>query len=210
MKKILLTCILLICLTGCNIDYNININDDFSYSENASIVEIPEYYEENIIEGWNEILTEYNGKVNNGDKVNISLEKTTEKINKIKKNKYIDKFVGDITFSEGSTYIIKIKFNNAAKTSLYGGLDYPASVEYAKLNITLPFKVISSNATEVNGNTLTWIFDSKDKDSIELEFENPHVLLTFFKYFGLVLLVICAIGVVPLLIYFKYKKVNAF
>ncbi len=139
----------------------------------------------------------------------------------------IDNYVGDNTnFSlsdyedfdskkiftkDGNVYKGRILFENAENEE--AAETYNIDFEYV-FTLTLPNKVISSNATTVSedGKTLTWNLVNNNISAIEFEFEFPSFLAmikdNMFIVAGIAIVIILIIVVVITLIITKSKKNN--
>ena len=139
----------------------------------------------------------------------------------------IENFVGEITdFSlanyedlnsrkmftkNGNVYKGKILFENAENEE--AAETYGIDLEYI-FTLTLPNKVITSNATTVSedGKTLTWNLVNSNIDAIEFEFEFPSFLTiiknNMFIIAGIAIVIILIIVVLITLIINKSKKNN--
>ncbi len=145
----------------------------------------------------------------------------------IKNIENIDNYVGDNTnFSlssyedfnskkiftkDGNVYKGRILFENAENEE--AAETYDIDFEYV-FTLTLPNKVISSNATTVSedGKTLTWNLVNSNIDAIEFEFEFPSILTmikdNMFIVAGIAIVIILIIVVLITLIINKSKKNN--
>lgn len=194
MKKIVILVCILFFMTGCNVRYQVNINDDLSINESINIYGDSELYKtynrttqknvlKEILELYEESLKEanYQYKINEEENPNILIEKKYSNIqsyidNSMLFNDYFDK----INYTQNGN-IVKIEtvgFNPNNE-------DIPERfyVNTADILVTLPYNVINHNAKSVNRktNTYSYTFDDKTEDfSIVLEFDiskkfNPNI-----------------------------------
>lgn len=110
------------------------------------------------------------------------------------KNKYIAKVTFD---SEKESNESTKQYDKEQYKEYFEGLD----ISY---NITLPSNAISSNATSVDGKTLSWDLTKFDKEKIEFEFEVLNTNNLIMLIGGICAVVAIVIGVVVLVI--KKKK----
>ena len=177
--------LILVLLTGCSVNYDVMINDDFTVTEKAVITESDEFYEtyyrttrKNVLEGlldnYSTVLDEnnYSYDIDNNENPSVVLEK---------KYQSIEDFINNsILFND---YFEKINYNNDGKTlkiSTEGfnpnDPDNPDRFNVSKLQvmITPSYQVLSHNANEFNKKTNTYYYilnnDTKDFNiSLELD-----------------------------------------
>lgn len=181
MKKYIILLIMLVVLTGCTANLNINIGDS-SISEELYIKELKNLddgisYEDYIDEKISENLgsnTQYDvSNINDSDYFGVKMSK---------------KYDTDIcSFVQSSAlklvaYDIKCEKDNN-KYKITGKASYftcdedcfmAPEVSSGTLNITLPVKAISSNASSIEENTYTWNLGKNEKNDIKLEFKMPN------------------------------------
>ena len=174
MKKWLLALILVL-LTGCSVNYNVMINDDFSVNEKAIIQLDDDFYEQyyrttrknvlkELLDGYSSILNENNYTYNISDDKNpfIALEK---------KHANVEDFVNNsILFND---YFDKINYNkNDSKLEINtegfnpNDSDNPDRFNISELSIIIKpsFKITKHNAKEFNEeeNSLTYVLNNED------------------------------------------------
>ena len=174
MKKWLLALILVL-LTGCSVNYNVMINDDFSVNEKAVIQLDDDFYEQyyrttrknvlkELLDGYSSILNENNYTYNISDDKNplITLEK---------KHANVEDFVNNsILFND---YFDKINYNkNDSKLEINtegfnpNDSDNPDRFNISELSIIIKpsFKITKHNAKEFNEeeNSLTYVLNNED------------------------------------------------
>ena len=186
MKKNYLFLILIIFLmTGCDVKYNININDDFTVLEKSVLTGTSDFFKpyykttkKNVLE---EILGNYEARLKDknygyqlvdGDSTYVSLEKKYDNI-----QNYLD---NSILFND---YFEKISYNtngNLVRIETEGfnpnEEDNPDRFYVRKLevSITCAYKVVESNATKIDKKTNTYYFEmseNSDDFKILLEFD---------------------------------------
>lgn len=173
-KKILLLIIITFILTGCSTNYNLKINLDGEVSESIksevtnSILEDQskskdekKKYLEELIKFFDSEL-EYDDIVVNDDNAIINISK-----NYIDIYDYLDN-------SKSYSYLFKsmdYKLDKDTVTITTEPTDYETENK-TEITISLPYKVISNNANEVDEktNTYTWIIDDKT-DTLEITFK---------------------------------------
>lgn len=212
MKKIIFLLISCFILTGCSINYNLDINDDnFTETITGNVLN------SEINNNDNYSINMYNFLINTEQKAfynndNIFYNKSTNKI-----NDKID-FEYNYTFNSSNfnnSRIINECFDNHA-------FDYKDGIYYlvvsgkfncyytnTNINITTDHKVISNNAETINDNTYSWTITEKNKDDIyffitidktnknKIDFE-----WNTFKTIGLIIIIILS----SICIYFIKKE----
>ena len=184
MKKIILALIVLV-VTGCSVNYNVKINDDFTINEKVEIKEDDKFYEQyyrttrknalnGILDNYSNILknNNYRYDISNDENPSITLEKTFNSIedfinNSLLFNDYFDKINYN---NDGSRLKINTEGFNPNDS------DNPDRFNVSKLSITInpSYKVVNHNASsfDENENSLTYILDDDLKDfSVSLELD---------------------------------------
>lgn len=174
MKKWLLALILVL-LTGCSVNYNVMINDDFSVNEKAIIQLDDDFYEQyyrttrknvltELLDGYSSILNENNYTYNISDDKNpfITLEK---------KHASVEDFINNsILFND---YFDKINYNKNDNKLIINtegfnpnDRDNPDRFNISELSIIIKpsFKITKHNAKEFNEeeNSLTYVLNNED------------------------------------------------
>lgn len=168
MKKIILLILLCFTLTGCTINYNLDINDDnFKETITGSVYNSELTNDDNSINMYSFLInTEQNAFYNND---NIFYNKTTNNID----NK-ID-FEYNYTFTSNNfnnSRIINECFDNHVFEYKEGIYYLVVSGKFncyytnTNINITTDYKVISNNATDKKDNTYTWTINEENKDDV--------------------------------------------
>ena len=214
--KIILIGLLIVLMAGCSGNYNLKINEDLSVEEELDIT-IP-----NKNEAYQKTLNIFENNNIDKDKYNVSIYEETVKIN------YKDSF---LSFED---YILNSKLYH----QLFSNIQYKTSIDTIELsvneniklkndnnklngtnlidldllqiNITNPFKVVSSNAELINENVYTWSIKNTDVEKkIQLQFKST---LNQFPYRlvivgAVILLVIIIFGIILLR---RYRKTQRF
>lgn len=223
MKKNIALLIMLLVLTGCSANLNINISDS-SISEELYIKELKNLYDGISYEDYiNEIISE---NVGENIKYDISNVNDSEYFGVKMEKKYNDDICASILSST-----LKIVSNNIRcekdnnKYRITGKVSYfvcdedcfmAPEVSSGTLNITLPVKAISSNANSIEENTYTWNLGKSEKNDIKLEFKMPNkkdnrtTRQSSSKEKKLsiliIIIIIGTIGIISIDLYGKYKS----
>lgn len=215
MKKVILILFFTLFLTGCTVNYNLeikndkiveNINGEISnleikrqdnstglnvyrdilYNEQNALLDKDSLYKKNIIENDDSVEFDFNYTyVNNYDKSRI--------INRCFEHHIIEK--------EDNLYYIR----------LFGDF-YCLNSDKITINVTSDYMILENNANKVNNNTYTWIINNeKDNDiyltvSENVKYENTKSTkkISTFQIIGLIVFVILS-----LITYLLYKKKNS-
>lgn len=164
--------LLVVCfLTGCKVDYNININRDLSVDETV----LASDYKKNI-----EVMTNLKGKeaVNylfdifkRGKKDEVFYydeDSTTVKATVSNNYSSLDEYK---TYSYSNMFDeVKVKENDGVITltskqiqKLGNDSSRPLLYDEVNVNIKVPYKVVSHNADKVHNDTYTWNFKKNEK-----------------------------------------------
>ncbi len=189
MKKIIFLLILIFCLSGCSIDYNLTIDSNQSIDEKFIInAEVNSEYSKEYL--YSEYAAEY--PIFEDEEFLYN-----EPTNKVEGYTYYDKTFEELTngykFNYKANYnfnnlanarSIKTAFNNvrigyltsegyyylsASNTNLFNLYE---NLENININITIPnFEVIENNATKTNNDTYTWVINKDSNTNINLKFK---------------------------------------
>ncbi len=209
-------------MTGCNVNYNVTINEDLSVLENVNIKETDEFYNiryrntkvnalEDVLELHLDQLKEHNYQyklVDNDNNPYILLNKKYQNIDNYLNNSLLfNDFFDEIKYQKKDN-IIKIEtegFNRCEE-------DNPERFYVDKLTIGIkcPYKVINNNAIRVDEkrNIYYYEIDSTTEDfKILLEFDvtkkhNPYIK----EIIMIIVLTIISIGMWIFVIINKKKK----
>lgn len=208
LKKVLCLISILL-LTGCNINYNIEIADDLSCKENIEISEKKSAFQENAIEDWNKIKSEYSySEVINGENIIAYLLKNTNNIKDLINSDYVKRYVGDVTIKEGNTLSVRILFKQSFIDNLKGTFFRANTVDDIKLKIKIPYEVVKANNTTKEGDdAYVWIINNdSDLKMIKFEFKNPNKAKVYLKSIILPLIIFLIVQGIIVYVYLKSKK----
>lgn len=209
MKKIIII-LCLILLSGCNINYDLKINENLTYNENINISADDDHFIENIPEDWDKIKSEYSYSENKfGGKTNASLTKNNTDLMTLDENELVKKFVGKVKITEGNNIKIVIIFNDIFWEAIKGNATFRNSVNDIKFSLDVPFEVINANNTSKEGNKLVWDFNTDTKTEIlRVEFKNPKMVESFLKRNVVIIIILFVLLVFVGTAFLKYKKNN--
>ena len=225
MKKILLLIPLIFLITGCRVDYKIEINKDLSVVEQINMTETSETFSRRYKEFDKTVL---NSIFNSGNRKetltdnnyqyeestmssypSILATKTYSSLDEFSKNTiFKDEFFGSVaTTTEGSliTFIANdlIEYDSE-NIDLY-------DVSECVVSITLPYVVSSNNADSYDKktNTYKWKLSSQEPKEIKITFDkNKIYVYNVFMYISLFIIIL--ILLVLIIIGFKMHKKNVF
>lgn len=219
MKKILLTSILLLFLTGCSMEYNVTYDQNGFIYDKLYAEELVEKFTESEPDDWGALVASKIHTINIRNEFfeelatyEIALSSTYTDINNYKNDEYVKKYIGDITLTKGEESTFKVNFTDALKYNLYGSEEIPPYIESLKINITIPYNVSKSNATSSNGNVYTWKLTPESKiDNITFTYKNPEKAVnTNEKSFDILIILTGILLVVFIVVIItKNKKNNA-
>ena len=201
MKKILLLIILCFLLTGCTVNYNLEIEDNSfkeTISGNVLNSEIKIDDEQTDVNTFNYLINEeqspfigennqlYNkatNKNNNGIDYNYSF--TYNELN-ITDSRILNTCFEDFKFEEKDNIYYLMTF----------GKFYCNYAPETNINISTEYEVIINNANKKKNNTYTWTINEENKDNFELymtinkEKQNKNTIIEWnnFKTIGLIIL----------------------
>ncbi len=203
---------LIIFLTGCSGNYNLNINEDMSVDEELYLnIE----NKENLYQKTLKIFEENNISK---DKYTVSIKENNIEINYkdsflsieeyLLNSKVYHNMFDEIQFNKSSDYIdlyvndkIKIKDN-----STYLNGSNLTDFDVIQLNITNPFEVNFSNAEIVNDNIYTWTITKDDiTKKIQMQFKPQ---LNIFPYREVIVgsVIFICFAIILISIYIRYRK----
>lgn len=167
-KKIICFFIILI-LTGCSLEYNLTINEDYSVTEKVIAKEDTKKMESlTRSKGDNAISYLYNMFKRDDKKLDlnktINENNTTVTVVKTHSNieEYTNDFKSDVVKKanyQRNDNFVTLSFNQT--TSLKNDTDYSLIYDDIKVKIYVPFKVTEHNADIVEGNTYIWNINKK-------------------------------------------------
>lgn len=178
-KKIIILIILLLSVTGCTTDYNLNIEDDY-ITENIFST-IPSSYvtkKSRIkeIETDNQVIPFINNPqyvFNESDGITYNKTVKLDKSNNYIVNLYYKYIFNDFLKSRAynncfqESYISKEE--NGTIPVVFKGKFYCLYGDKVNINITSSKKVLGNNADVINGNTYTWIIDNNNIDNTDIQ-----------------------------------------
>lgn len=206
--KIIVLVFVVILLTGCTGNYNININNDLSVDENAEL-----YVKTKNINDLNSLLSE------NINKKDYSLEivsNGTTKVKYYKKYSSIEEYISSsILYNElfdlkkylknkKSIYFVASSLldNNEGESTSNNPI-----INNVKVTITSTYDMIESNADEIDGNKYIWNISNKDiSKNILFKFSLTKGSNNILRLLFIILLLISLVMLV--VFYDKFKKKN--
>ena len=220
LKKIIFIFLVLIA-TGCSATYKLTFNDDLSVNEEIIAYETVEYFNENyeyyerddaIASIWKNNIERYKDagykyELNNDNTGAIIKSNYSDFDEYLKKTTIYKQCFEDISYQKSENIVTII---SKGKFYRYSAQDFERfPISNLKITITIPYKVVKSNADIVEKNNYTWIInkDAKDKkiqlmfDSSQ-KFSNGNVNIDFILIF-VIIFVIAMIGVY---IYYRVKR----
>lgn len=226
-KKLLILVILLLSLTGCKVEYKLNLDNKLNLDENIELISTSEKdkdkfssfdlyipIDKNVpygafqekIEG-----TEYYKTKKNSSKI-------TFKNNYLNQN--YEQYINSYIVNSAYDYVSIASINNEdlvlSSSKKFYLFDKFNNLEEVKITISTTYKVIEHNADEVKNHDYTWIInkDNADNKGIFLEINPSKENLTFMEklirgdYFNtfIITLIFLVIGTLIYLILKKYSK----
>lgn len=180
MKKILGVVLLLFLLTGCDVEYNLKI-DDNTYLEDINI-NLPH------TDGWKQTVNRMS-KVNQISYINSSNEKNYYDIkssngysinykykfdsSSILHSEAINRCYNIVGLEDNTEDNSMTFYTNTVFKCLYN--DGRQVIDSATINIITPLKVLDNNADKVEGNKYTWVIDETNFENkpISIKMEKP-------------------------------------
>ena len=174
--KIIFLCLIFL-ITGCSVEYNLVINDDNSVNETVIATEKTKRMESQTrLKGDAAITYLYDMYKRDGEKLSTRTDSNNTYATVTKSYSSIDdyakKFKSDV-FEKVSISKKNNNVNFSAKQSymLGGNFSHQLLYDEIKVNITIPYKVVKSNADKVNGNVYTWNIEKEKYKNIEISYE---------------------------------------
>ncbi|MFA5602568.1 MAG: hypothetical protein WDA21_02390 [Bacilli bacterium] len=230
--KIICICIFPLLLSGCNVDYSINIsedgtifestnwllnfselNDDVSkylYQKEAEILYNEwifnlDYYDYDINQ-FNKYEKEY---INNEDQVGMNINNRYDNLDEYKKISSIN-FFADVlkTRTTSNKFIIDISLDNTLFPSDFIFI----TPEKINVTITAPFDVIETNAQSIdeNTNTYKWTIDPNGKETqVRIVFDKNTGTVFANKNKTILGIIIGIVLSVIVIVIFRYKRYNS-
>ena len=195
--KIILLVLLVLILTGCKGEYNLEINKDLSLKEeiNFSIDNTGDTYDKTIELFENNNIDDSLYRVTQNDEyVNVHYEEEfTSFEDYILNSKFYSMFFGNEDFKKDNKSIYykglaNLKLDDNSNSSNLNNSYYISNMN---INLTIPFVIKDHNADSVNGNTLTWILDEENT------FKNIKFSFDYLKKNNLyIIIIVLCLGVI--------------
>ena len=226
--KIFIFLCLVLLLSGCSVEYDLTLNDDFTVSEKVVAIEKTKRMEALTKQkGKQAVNYLYNMFKRNGEDITLTSRDddyntyATAIISHDDINDYASKFSSDVFDNINVTKDGNIiTLSTTQKELLSSDTNYSLLYDDITVNITIPFEVTSNNADKVNGNTYTWNI-KKDSDYKTIEFsykegnKKDEVNInvnneTYNIHYGVIIVIglVIIIGSIVLFVYIKNKKNN--
>ncbi len=183
--KLVLMCLMLLILTGCNAKYTLTINDDKSSKEKLIIADYEKYYDDSLIP---EIINDtfnYSKDVSYYSNKYLTIERNMKEYVNLYNNSQIKKYFGNVNISEN-----KISFEPDYDKCIFLFSDGGEFVTNDKIsvNLKIPFNIVDSNADEVENDTYTWTYGINDCKKIAyIEFADNNISLLTIIFIVLLL-----------------------
>lgn len=234
-------CLIFSCFlfTGCTAEYNLNILDNFTITENISISDgETKYSPSNMISSVENDYGTFYDIYPLGDgyycvdescknivyAYGFAANRTYEKLNLISSSSVINEYFGTVSITNnGNIYTLTATPGNQLVALLTDVNYVKAALDTLEVNVSVPYKVTSHNADNVQSNIYTWKYNAKNSTKkIELSFDiknesdyndiidnNTDVNLetvknssNIWKYIG----IIGAIVIIGVILYFMHLK----
>jgi len=216
MKKILLLAITCLLLTGCTINYNLEIEDNYfkeTITGNVLNKEIEQKENQTDINLFNYLINnEQTATINNNSFYDKTLNRNNNSIDYNYSFTYNEDTINNSRILNEcfESFTFETKDNQYQFSTL--GDFYCDYTDEIKINITTDYKVTNHNANKKNKNTYTWIINSENKDNIQLYMNinkneknnNLNISWNLLKTIGLIILLILS----GICIYILKKKEN--
>lgn len=214
MKKKLLILLLLFFITGCKVNYKLDITKDLKVKEELSPSETIEYFDkeyeyyerEDAIDALyrvfkDRISVKYDYVHNKNETGIIATHDYKSLKNYLKENNLYKQFFENIDYIEKGSIITIKSTGDFYKYTCQDNTKF--IIEDFELQIKIPFKVIENNADEVKGNTYIWRINSKTEDKkIVLKFDSS--ILNANKY-DLLIIISLVVIIVLAVLFVRYK-----
>lgn len=226
--KIFIFLCLVLLLSGCSVEYDLTLNDDFTVSEKVVATERTKRMEA-LTKQKGEQAVNYLYNMFKRDDEDITLTSRDDDYNTYATaitsyediNDYASKFSSDVFDNVNVTKDGNIiTFSTEQKELLSSDTNYSLLYDDITVNVTIPFEVTSNNADKVTGNTYTWNIkkntdyktiefaykegNKEDKVNINVNDETYNIQYGVIITVGLVII----IGSIVLFVYIKNKKNN--
>lgn len=227
-KKLSISLLSIMILSGCTVDYSINIDKDLIVDESIKINELTNTILTQTLDV-DIFLDKAIDNYQNDPRYDLYMyEKYTDdsetyvtaKAYYLDFNAYLEnKKIKDTLFEnfniikEGNTYNFVYVAKNSKDVEIFNDSElYTSLIDEVRLNITLPFKVISNNANNVDieTNTYTWIYKKNENlKNIDIKFDISKSAarkeaIGIYLLTGLIVIVLGTAGFAA----YKYKNFN--
>ena len=184
MKRIVVLVLFVFLVTGCSVEYHLDINEDLTIIEQAKLTGTKDFFDSyykttktNVLKSYLDIYgntleeNNYTYKLEQGDTPYVSVSKKFDSINNYTENSILlSNYFEEVKYIENGN-IKRIETSGYDKGTSDDNRDRFYLSELT-ISITCPFKVKENNAKRVNENTNTYYFElSDDGDKIILEFD---------------------------------------
>lgn len=175
--KIIFLCLIFL-VTGCSVEYDLIINEDGSVNETVMAQENTKRLESQtrlkgdaavsyIYDMYKRTGKETSATRNDSQYTYTTVTKSYSSIDEYSKQFKSDVFEKFLISKNNDEITLK-----SNQTKILGGdSSYQLLYDDIKINITIPYKVISSNADEVRGNTYTWNIEKEKLKNIEVQYK---------------------------------------
>lgn len=220
--KILFTILLLILLSGCHANYNLDINSDntiietITLSEDSSIIltyatSIDEYLDKELsnikAEG-----TYSNYSLTTRSEDGMGIGEGTRKysnLDNLKKNSImLSEMFENISIKEEDNIVTIIMVPKDEFTYFEDNFLYSALLEDLSINIKVPYRVLKNNADYVKDNVLTWnMKKGENLKTIKVSYNNTKTIMDIISTEMLITIIIIGVlGIFGLYVFIKYKR----
>ena len=217
-RKILLIICLVFLLTGCDVTYNLTINNDETFDEkvilsflkqDVSYENVVSYLQDKVPISNNQYeMKSYNTQIYEGNNYYDLVYDYSHDFNNFRNTLFVDSCYNDskITRTDDKITI------RSGKGFRCLNPDNGLITNNVKINITTKLEVLDNNADEVNGNTYTWNINSNNVQNKEVNItlkrkvQSSQININYilFGIIGCVLLV----GGLYLFVRYNSKKIN--
>lgn len=223
MRKILLLIICILLITGCKVEYKININNDFTINEEVKMTGSDEffdiYYKSSRLNVINTVFTDSEKTLLKDNKYNFEIIETeTPYVLASKKHLSVEDFAKDTLFYKQYYDSLKVSNDNGIVTIdteefLGNSVNDPNryDIKNAKISISIGYKVLESNSSNYDEktNTYTWYVNHDTTESkIHLVYDTNNVFKHEDENNDLMIIIYILILVVVIIIYAVYKSKN--
>ena len=225
-KRIIFICLIFL-LSGCSVEYDLNINEDNSVTEKVVAAEKTNRIESMTGQRGEQAITYMYNMFKRDDKSSITSRKdgnyTVATVTKVHDNidRYAEDFRADVfkkIYVEKKDGVVTLTAtqNQVLDKSLSSSLLY----DTIQINITLPYVVVDNNADQVKRNTYTWNIkknddlktiklkykENNDSNKVNLNFNGKTVNVAYGLIIGIGFAIV--ILIIFTIVFFKNRKNN--